>query len=106
MATVGFGFAEAYVTQKLYKEKMKRRAQEEGDKNTDMDIPTIKTSSKNKTPSGCFSWVSKHQHSKISRISDYNHAEAVPDVLSTLVIRTKVVGPFGSILPIAPPSKT
>ncbi|KAG4958986.1 hypothetical protein AAZX31_13G069600 [Glycine max] len=73
MATLGYGFAEAYVTRKLYKEKMKKRAQEEeGEKNTNMKISTTKTGSKEQTSSGCFSWVSNHQQRKISRISDYN----------------------------------
>ncbi|RDX81806.1 hypothetical protein CR513_37471, partial [Mucuna pruriens] len=77
MATVGFGFAEAYVTQKLYKENLKKRAQEEErHKNTNMKIPTMKTGSNHKTPRGCFSWLSKQQRSKNSRISDYNHIEA------------------------------
>ncbi|TKY56229.1 hypothetical protein E2542_SST20672 [Spatholobus suberectus] len=76
MATLGFGFAEAYVTRKLYKEKMKKRAQEEeGEKNTHMKISTTKTGSEDKTLSGCFSWVSKDQHKKNSRISDYNDIE-------------------------------
>ncbi|TKY56228.1 hypothetical protein E2542_SST20671 [Spatholobus suberectus] len=77
MATAGFGLAETYVTGKLYKEKMKKRAQEEeGEKSNDKKIPTSKMSLEDKTSSGCFSWVSKHQHKKISRISDYNDTRA------------------------------
>lgn len=77
MATAGFGFAETYVTVKHYKEKMKKRAQEEeGEESSDMNISSMKTSSGNKTSIGCFSWVSKQHHRKNSRISDYNHTEA------------------------------
>ncbi|RDX81807.1 hypothetical protein CR513_37472, partial [Mucuna pruriens] len=77
MATAGFGFAEAYVTRMLYKEKMKKRAQEEeAENNTHMKTPTIKMGSQDKTSIRCFSWLSNHQQSKISRISDYDDTEA------------------------------
>ncbi|KAL2317738.1 hypothetical protein Fmac_031614 [Flemingia macrophylla] len=79
MATIGFDFAETYVTRKLYMEKMKKRAQEEGEdgeESTDIKISKIKTGSKDKTSSGCFSWVSKQHHKKISRVSDHSYTEA------------------------------
>jgi len=79
MATLGgYGLAEAYVTRKLYKEKLKKRAQEEEEeKKTNMvKISPVERDCENKTSSGCFSWVSKHHQSKSSRISDYNHVES------------------------------
>nr|KYP47497.1 hypothetical protein KK1_030824 [Cajanus cajan] len=73
MATIGFDFAETYVTRKLHMEKMKKRAQEEeGEKSTNMKISTIETGFEDKTSTGCFSWVSKKHNKNISRISDYN----------------------------------
>jgi len=76
MATPGFGLPEAYMARKLYKEKMKKSAQQDEDKRTPlMKISTIKRGTEGKTPSGCFSWVSKDHHKKISRISDCNHTQ-------------------------------
>ncbi|ESW13124.1 hypothetical protein PHAVU_008G169900 [Phaseolus vulgaris] len=82
MATPGFGLPEAYVTTKFYKEKMKKSAQENEEKRTQlMKISTIERGSKidrgskGKTPSWCFSWVSKHHHKKVSPISDCNHTQ-------------------------------
>ncbi|BAT81750.1 hypothetical protein LR48_Vigan07g170400 [Vigna angularis] len=75
MATLGYGFAEAYVTRKLYKEKLKKRAAEEEGKKTNMaKICTVERDCEKKTSSGCFSWVSNQ--SKSSQISDYNHVES------------------------------
>lgn len=87
MATPGFGLAEAYMTRKIYKEKMKKIAQEEqeGEKNSNMKISTIKTGSEDKTSSGCFSWVSKQQHKKNSRISDYNETLAAANSWLTML---------------------
>nr|KYP47498.1 hypothetical protein KK1_030825 [Cajanus cajan] len=76
MATIGFGFAETYVTRKLYKEKMKKRVEEEGEKNTNMKISTIESGSEDKTSSGCFSWISKQNRRKISHVSDHHDTEA------------------------------
>ncbi|KAK7364462.1 hypothetical protein VNO80_13143 [Phaseolus coccineus] len=79
MATPGgYDLAEAYVTRKLYKEKLKKRAQEEDEqkKTNMMKISSKERDCENKTSSGCFSWVSKHHQSKNSRISDYNHAQS------------------------------
>lgn len=76
MATLGgYGFAEAYVTRKLYKEKLKKKAPEEEGKKTNMaKICTVERDCEKNTSSGCFSWVSNQ--SKSSRISDYNHVES------------------------------
>jgi len=71
MATVGYKFAEVYVMQKMNREKMKKIEKEDVKK-----IDTIKTGSMDKKSSGCFSWLSKRQHKKISRISDSNDQEA------------------------------
>ncbi|KAK7385269.1 hypothetical protein VNO78_30983 [Psophocarpus tetragonolobus] len=74
MASPGFGLAEAYVTRKLFKETMKKRAEEEINTNM-MRNSTIKRGSEDKTSSGCFSWVSMHQHTKVSPFSDCNHSQ-------------------------------
>lgn len=75
MATIGSGLAETYVMRKIYKEKMKKRAHEElqEEKRTNIKIHTITT---DKTSSGCFSWISKQQGRKNSRIADSNGNEA------------------------------
>ncbi|QCE00473.1 hypothetical protein DEO72_LG7g1764 [Vigna unguiculata] len=74
MATLGgYGFAEAYVTRKLYKEKLKKREEEEGKKTKMVKISTVERGCEKKTSTGCFPWVSNE--SKSSRISDCNHAE-------------------------------
>lgn len=76
MASLGYGFVEAYVTQKLYKEKLAKMAhqerqqeqQEEG-KNTMKSNATSKAS-EDKTSGGCFFFLSKQQRRKVSQISD------------------------------------
>ncbi|KAL2317739.1 hypothetical protein Fmac_031615 [Flemingia macrophylla] len=78
----GFALAEAYVTRKIYMEKLKIRAQEEkqeGEKTTNMKISTIETASQDQTSTGCFSWVSKqhHHHHKISPLSHNNVTQVV-----------------------------
>ncbi|XP_027333532.1 uncharacterized protein LOC113848277 [Abrus precatorius] len=75
MATASYGLAETYVMTKLYKEKMKKQAQEEKERNTHIKVHAITTDSEDKTSSGCFSFLSKQHHRKISRISDYNDTE-------------------------------
>jgi hypothetical protein len=78
MASGGYGLAETYVMQKLYKEKMKSVAHEEKQEEEDLrktnkDIGTVKMGSMHKTTSSrCFSWLPKQQHKKISRISNSN----------------------------------
>ncbi|CAL0317891.1 unnamed protein product [Lupinus luteus] len=78
MATIGSGLAETYVMGKIYKEKMKKLiAQEEevqGERRTNMN--NIHTTTKGSSSSGCFSWLSKQQGRKNSRISDTNENEA------------------------------
>ncbi|CAJ2648538.1 unnamed protein product [Trifolium pratense] len=72
MASVGYGLAETYVMQKMYKEKMKKIAQEQKQEVKEI-IGTIDTKgSIDKTSSGCFMWFPKHQHRKSSQISDSN----------------------------------
>ncbi|KAK7321143.1 hypothetical protein VNO77_31454 [Canavalia gladiata] len=76
MATLGFGFAETYVVRKMYKERMQKEAQkekEEKKKSTDPKIHTITTGSQENASIGCFSCLSNHHRTKISRISDCNH---------------------------------
>ncbi|KAK7301274.1 hypothetical protein RJT34_12135 [Clitoria ternatea] len=68
---VGSGLAEAYVTRKIYVEKMKNREQDE-EKSSNMKNPKIKPGSEDKASSGCFSWLPKQNHKKNSRISDYH----------------------------------
>ncbi|XP_052108181.1 uncharacterized protein LOC127740696 [Arachis duranensis] len=84
MASIGFGtsLAEAYTIRKMYKEKMKKMEQEEGERKEDGKSSNMKinnTITTNRVPkdeissSGCFSWVSnKQQRKKNSRISDSN----------------------------------
>ncbi|KAK7301272.1 hypothetical protein RJT34_12133 [Clitoria ternatea] len=67
----GYGLAEAYVTRKIYMEKMKNREQDE-EKITEIKNPKIKAGSEDKASSGCFSWLPKQHHKKNCRISDYN----------------------------------
>ena len=80
MASVGFGLAETYVMRKVYKEKMKKGPQEEerGEeaRMTNMKIHTTKGVSDEEASIGCFSWVSKQQRKKNSRISDSSENEA------------------------------
>jgi hypothetical protein len=71
MASVGYGLAETYVTQKIYKEKMKKIAQEQKQEVKDI-IATNTKGSIDKTSSGCFMWFPKQKHRKISQISDSN----------------------------------
>lgn len=73
MASAGFGLAETYVMQKIYKEKLKKRAQEEK-LQEDKKLDTIKTGSTDKTSTGCFSLFPNKQHKKISHISDSNNS--------------------------------
>ncbi|KAE9605892.1 hypothetical protein Lal_00025566 [Lupinus albus] len=76
MATIGSGLAETYVMRKIYREKMKKIAQEEevqGERRTNMK--NIHTTTKGSS-SGCFSWLSKQQGRKNSRISNTNENEA------------------------------
>ncbi|MED6210934.1 hypothetical protein PIB30_068807 [Stylosanthes scabra] len=75
MASLGFGtsLAEAYAIRKMYKEKMKKIEQEEGEGEEKV---MMKLKPKDQTSSGCFSWVSnKKQQSKknSSRVSDSNN---------------------------------
>jgi hypothetical protein len=69
MASAGFGLAETYVMQKMYNEKMKKIAHEEKE---DVYPGMVTKGSIHKTSIGCFSFFPKHQHRKISRISDSN----------------------------------
>ncbi|WJX62985.1 hypothetical protein P8452_47920 [Trifolium repens] len=71
MTSVGYGFAETYVMQKMYKEKMKKIAQEQKQEVKEI-IATNTKGSMDKTSSGCFMWFPKQKHRKISRISDSN----------------------------------
>ncbi|CAL5189353.1 unnamed protein product [Lathyrus oleraceus] len=72
MASGGYGLAETYVMQKLYKEKLKKIAQTEKLPEEEKKIDTIKTDSRDKTSTGCFSLFPKKQHRKISHISYSN----------------------------------
>jgi hypothetical protein len=80
MASGGYGLAETYVMQKLYKEKLKSVAHEEKQEeedvrktNKEIGNGTVKMGSMDKTTSSrCFSWLPKQQHKKISRISNSN----------------------------------
>ncbi|CAK8537423.1 unnamed protein product [Lathyrus sativus] len=71
MASAGFGLAETYVMQKIYKEKLKKITEQEK-LQEDKKFDTIKTCSMDKTSTGCFSLFPKKQQRKISRISDSN----------------------------------
>ncbi|WJX57656.1 hypothetical protein P8452_43189 [Trifolium repens] len=71
MASVGYGLAETYVMQKIYKEKMKKIAQEQKQEVKEI-IATNTKDSMAETSSGCFMWFPKQQHRKISQISDSN----------------------------------
>jgi hypothetical protein len=71
MASVGYGFAETYVMQKMYKEKMKKIAQEQKQEVKEIFGTNIK-GSMDETSSGCYMWFPKQKHRKISRISDSN----------------------------------
>ncbi|CAJ2648537.1 unnamed protein product [Trifolium pratense] len=76
MASGGYGLAETYVMQKLYKEKIlksiEHEEKQEDMRKTNTEIGTVKMGSMDKTSSRCFSWLPKQQHKKISRISDSN----------------------------------
>ncbi|CAK8537420.1 unnamed protein product [Lathyrus sativus] len=71
MASGGYGYAESYVMQKLYKEKLKKIAQAEN-LQEEKKIHTLKTGSTDKTSTGCFSLFPKKQHKKSSHVSDSN----------------------------------